>query len=119
MPTFAELAGVEPPEWTDGISLVPTLLGRGEQPRHDHLYWEYHGLWDGAQAVRMGRWKAVRLGGHDDPRAPIELYDLETDPGETTDVAAAHPEIVDGARAVMASRTPAILPRWNFAGAGG
>jgi arylsulfatase A-like enzyme len=118
MPTFAELAGVEAPPGTDGVSLVPTLLGEGEQPTHDHLYWEYHGLWNGAQAVRLGRWKAVRLGGHDDADAPVELYDLEADPGETTDLAGDHPDVVERARAVMASRTPAILPRWNFAGGG-
>lgn len=119
MPTFADLAGVETPGAIDGISLAPTLLGRGEQRAHNHLYWEYHGLWNGAQAVRMGRWKAVRMGGHDDPDAPVELYDLEADPGETTDVSAAHPDVVERARAVMASRTPAILPRWNFASGGG
>ena len=79
------------------------------------IYWEYHGLWNGAQAVRMGRWKAVRLGGHDDPEAPIELYDLEADPGESRDVAEEHPEVVARAREVMESRTEARLPRWNFA----
>jgi arylsulfatase A-like enzyme len=119
MPTFADLAGVETPADIDGVSLAPTLLGRGEQRAHDHLYWEYHGLWNGAQAVRMGRWKAVRLGGHDDPDAPVELYDLEADPGETTDVAAAHPDVVERARAVMESRTQAILPGWNFASGDG
>lgn len=115
MPTFAEVAGVESPAGLDGLSMVPALEGRADQPSHDHLYWEYHGLWNGAQAVRMGRWKGVRLGGHDDAEAPIELYDLDADPGETTDVAAAHPDVVAQVRGVMESRTEAILPQWNFA----
>ena len=38
MPTFAELAGIEPPTPIDGISIVPTLLGRGEQMEHKYLY---------------------------------------------------------------------------------
>lgn len=120
MPTFADLAGVQPPEDIDGVTMLPALLGETGQPGHDALYWEYHGLWNGAQAVRAGRWKGVRLGGHDDPEAPIELYDLDADPGETRDVAAEHPEVVAGIREVMDSRTPARLSRWNFAtGSGG
>ena len=78
------------------------------------MYWEYHGLWNGAQAVRMGDWKGVRLGGHDDANATIELYDLAVDPGETTDLAGEHPEVVGEIRAVMESRTPSHIGRWNF-----
>ena len=88
-PTFAVLAGGKAPEKTDGLCLMPTLLGLpARQKQHEYLYWEFHER-GSAQAVRFGRWKAVRL-----PGKTIELYDLATDPGETTDVAAAHPEIV-------------------------
>jgi uncharacterized sulfatase len=38
MPTFAELAGIRPPEPIDGLSLVPTLTGKGEQAQHRYLY---------------------------------------------------------------------------------
>ena len=116
MPTLADVVGVAPPEGIDGVSFLPTLLGEAGQAERDHLYWEYHGLWNGAQAVRIGQWKGVRLGGHDDPDAPIELYDLERDPNETTDVAADHPDIVARIRAVMESRTESRVERWNFAG---
>ncbi|MFQ5811206.1 MAG: arylsulfatase, partial [Armatimonadota bacterium] len=55
LPTFAELAGGEPPADIDGISMAPTLLGRSdEQKQHEYLYWEHKG----AQAVRLGDWKA-------------------------------------------------------------
>jgi len=118
MPTLADLAGVGAPPDIDGISFLPTLLGRDGQRQHASLYWEYHGLWHGAQAVRMDDWKGVRLGGHDDADAPIELYDLATDIGETTDVAAEHPDVVARIRAVMESRTPSRIPAWNFAGSG-
>ncbi|MEM7415647.1 MAG: arylsulfatase [Gemmatimonadota bacterium] len=115
MPTFADVAGVSRPSGLDGISLLPALRGVAGQPEHEHLYWEYHGLWDGAQAVRMGRWKGVRLGGHLDVDAPIELYDLDADPAETTNVAADHPDVVAQIRDIMFSRTESDVSRWNFA----
>jgi len=115
MPTFAEAVGAPTPPGIDGISFLPTLLGEAVQRSHYELYWEYHGLWNGAQAARVGQWKGVRLGGHDDPDAPIELYDLDSDPGEQVDVAADHPDVVTQVRAVMESRTESPVPRWNFA----
>ena len=64
----------------------------------------------------MGRWKGLRLKAHGDPDAAIELYDLEADPNETTDVAADHPEVVARIGEVMAEqRTVSGVPRWNFA----
>lgn len=90
MPTFAELAGVEAPE-NDGISFVPTLLGK-KQPEHEFLYWEFPGA-KGWLAVREGEWKGivrqVKKGSTD-----MELFNLETDPRESKNVAAEHPEIV-------------------------
>jgi len=113
-PTFLELAGLPVPADIDGVSLVPTMLGRDGQRAHDSMYWEYHGLWKGAQAVRLGKWKGVRLGGHDNADAPIELYDIEADRSESRNIAAAHPEVVARVRAVMESRTPSAVPHWNF-----
>lgn len=115
MPTFAEVAGTTAPEDIDGVSMLPSLTGAADQAQHDYLYWEYHGLWNGAQAVRMGRWKGVRLGGHDDVDAPIELYDLEADRAETTDVSSEYPEIVARIREIMFSRKESDVERWNFA----
>ena len=91
MPTFAELAGVDPPE-TDGISIVPTILGEGHQDSHDWLYWELvtSGNRLHSQAARNGRWKFVR--GKAD--GPVEVYDLVADGAEATDLAAQRPELV-------------------------
>ena len=114
VPTFAELTGATAPQDIDGVSILPTLLGTGAQVEHESLYWEYHGLWNGAQAVRMGNWKGVRLGGHNDADAPIELYDLSVDRGETLDVSAEQPEIVGRIRTVMENRTLSEIPAWNF-----
>ena len=93
VPTFAELAGATPPEDTDGISMVPTLLGEGEQKDHDYLYWEFHEK-GGRIAVRKGKWKAVKYNHSKNPNAPVQLYDLSKDKSETTDVSAEYPEVV-------------------------
>ncbi len=106
LPTLVDLTGGTPPADTDGISFLPTLLGRPGQKEHEYLYWEYIGR-GGGQAVRMGRWKALRLGLRKNPEAPIQLYDLATDIGETTDVADEHPEIVKRIAHIMkTARTP-------------
>jgi arylsulfatase len=103
LPTLAELAGARTPAGIDGVSLVPTLLGRpGEQEGRDYLYWEYLG----GQAVRMGDWKGIRLS----PDDPVELYDLAADPAESADVAAEHPDLVERVVDIMtAGRTESDL----------
>src|SRR5690606_9502231 len=92
LPTFAELAEADTPADTDGISLVPTLLGR-EQESHDYLYWEFHEQ-NGKQAVRKGEWKAIKLNLFTDS-PELLLFDLEEDPGETKDIASLHPQVVE------------------------
>jgi arylsulfatase A-like enzyme len=99
LPTAAEVAGAvdKVPAKLDGQSIVPTLLGK-EQKAHEALYFEFHERgFD--QALRMGDWKAVRHG----LQKPIELYNLKDDLGETKDLAAANPEIVKKAQALLSS----------------
>lgn len=113
MPTMAEVAGVKPPQETDGISFLATLLGKpGTQQKHDFLYWEFAGH-GGLQAVRMGDWKAVRQDLlNEDSSQPLktELYNLSSDIGETTDVASQYPGVVRQMEAIMESEhTPSEL----------
>jgi arylsulfatase A-like enzyme len=107
LPTFCDLAGAEIPGGIDGISMAPALLGKGAQQQHEHLYWEFAEQ-GGKQAVRAGKWKAVRLNTRKlGETAPIELYDLQKDPGETRDVAGAFPDVRDRmVRLLRESRTP-------------
>jgi len=99
MATAADLAGVDPPEGLDSISFLPTLLGQSEkQKEHEYLYWEFYER-GSAQAVRKGKWKAVRK-----PMftGKTELFDLGADLGEQNDVAAEHPDLVARMEAIMA-----------------
>jgi arylsulfatase A len=91
---------VPPPAGIDGISMVPSLLGQGVQPRHEFLYWEFHEQ-GGKQAVRQGPWKGIRLEVRKNPAGPLELYHLEHDPGETVNLASFHPEKVEELAALM------------------
>lgn len=95
LPTVCELAGAFTPGDIDGVSYVPTLLGKSsEQKRHEYLYWEFPAR-GGKQAVRMGKWKGVRENLFKDPNAPLQLYDLSKDIGEKNNIAERHPEKVE------------------------
>jgi len=93
MPTFSALAGTRSTAETDGVSFLPTLLGEGNQSQHHSLYWEFH-EGGGKQAARMGKWKGVKLDVKNNRNTAIELYDLESDPKEEKNIAAAYPDIV-------------------------
>ncbi|MGH9158480.1 MAG: arylsulfatase [Vicinamibacteraceae bacterium] len=113
--TFADLLGVQAPP-SDGLSLLPTLLGRpNEQRAHDFLYWEF-AAGGGQQAVRIGRWKGVRMNLRKNPQARLELYDLEATPDEARDLASERPEIVARMTEIMRSaRTSSPVEAFNVA----
>jgi arylsulfatase A-like enzyme len=100
MATWAELAGAKPPAKLDSISLVPTLLGRGTQAKHDYLYWEFYEQGVSQAVLLDGRWKALRLRTR---TAPMQVFDLQNDIAEKTDVAAQNPAIVARANEVMST----------------
>ena len=113
MPTFGDLVGVSIPSNTDGISIVPTLMGRKSQKKHDYLYWEFP-AYKGQQAVRMGKWKAIRRNIYEGNLA-IELYDLESDIQELKNVADQHMDIVKKITTILdKAHTPSPLERFQF-----
>jgi len=106
LPTFAALAGAKAPAGLDGMDISSVLLGRSATLPDRRLYWEFPRDRLG-QAARHGRWKGVRVG----TDQPMELYDLTTDPGETHNVAASHPEVIRDLELFLAAgHTPS--PNW-------
>jgi arylsulfatase A-like enzyme len=122
LPTFAGLAGTRPPQdrIIDGKDIWPLLAGQSKESPHEAFY--YYGG-PQLQAVRSGRWKlflpleerwtvAGKTAG-----SPLALYDLEADIGETTDVAAKHPDIVRRLT-VLAAKARGYWGDMNRAGKG-
>ena len=60
-PTALELVGDNTVQTTDGISYLPTLLGRGNQDKHEYLYWEFNERKPSTQALRVQDWKAIKF----------------------------------------------------------
>ena len=93
LPTLCDLARADTPQKLDGISIVPTLLGEGEQRQHEYMYWEFPAF-EKQQAVRAGDWKIVRSG-VDKGDPSWELYDLKDDIGEEHNVADKNFDVVE------------------------
>lgn len=89
-PTLLDLTGVPnaPAHTVDGVSLAALLQG-GPAPVRTSIYWHYPHYHSGGAtpygAVRSGNWKWIE---YDEPGRPPELYDLQSDPGESTNRAA-------------------------------
>lgn len=114
MPTLADVAGAPLRRPTEGVSFLPTLTENGQQAEHAALYWEFHEL-GGRQAVRMGKWKGIRNNVSGEPKPQIELYDLASDPAESTDLSRMHPDVVALIEGLMESaRSPSWNEDWNF-----
>ena len=113
-PTIAEISDQPIPENIDGLSFLPTLLGKDDQAVHDYLYWEFHEK-KGRQAVRKGNWKGVRYKVSISPDSPIELYDLSADLGETKNLAEQYPEIAaELSNTMTKARSVHPDPNFNF-----
>lgn len=98
MPTFASLAEADP-NWQkpiDGKDITPVLMGEQTSESRDFLYFDGND----PQAFRSGEWKVkVEFAGFDGARwkkavepHPVALFNLEDDPGETSNLAESNPE---------------------------
>ncbi|MCR9296467.1 MAG: sulfatase [bacterium] len=111
LPTMAALIEAELPDHTiDGKDIRPLMFGEADAKSPHEYFCHYYGGGE-LQAVRDRQWKlffphqyrtmAGRPGGTDgiptaysQAKTGLELYDLKSDVGETTDLAEQHPEIV-------------------------
>ena len=90
LPTVNEIAGKKLPSDIDGLSYLPTLLGKSkDQKKHEYLYWEFN---EGTpkQAIRYENWKFIKLW-----NKPVELYDVSKDISEEKNVANENPKLVE------------------------
>ena len=111
LPTALALAGGKADANLDGVNLLPHLTGEKATAPHDALYWRF-----GPQkAVRRGNWKLVDWRDFDAKKqSGWQLYDLATDLGEKTNVAAQHADIVaEMSAAWQAWDAHNIAPRWK------
>ncbi len=108
LPTACELSGAKAPENIDGISYLPTLLGKpDQQKRHEYLFWASQ---EGETSVgmRIDQWKLVKYRKKNSRKSktPINpddwrLYNLDDDLGEESDLATQNPEIVSKMKQIL------------------
>lgn len=98
MPTFAELLGQKVPTNIDGISVLPTFLGKSGQKKHDFFYFEFQEM-GGRQAVVEGNWKLLHMNVRTNPH--YELYNIASDPSERHNVISLYPEIAERMKKIM------------------
>jgi arylsulfatase A-like enzyme len=103
LPTILDAVGAaeSTPAGLDGVSLLPTLLGKTQEPR-PFLYREF-AAYGGQQSLRVGDWKVIRTN-MDQGSIELELYNLSQDPSERRNVADEHPQIVADLRRLMESQ---------------
>lgn len=125
--TVAEVIGKPVPEnaAVDSFSFLPTLIGKEQVARPFTIHHSINGKF----AIRQGKWKLCICpgsGGWSDPRPgkspkdapPVQLFDLEADPAEQTNLASKYPEMVTKFiklvnTAISAGRTTAGPPQKN------
>lgn len=129
LPTICEVAGINPSPKIDGISFLPTLVGR-KQKDHLFLYWEYYQYnynWNKpsnalprnyltARAVRYGKWKAVKNHIYTNKNAKIELYDLYSDSSEEHNVANDYPKMIDKIKMLFKNQSKLDPPYFPYTG---
>ena len=102
--TSLAVTGIEQPSYIDidGVDLIPFLKGENPAGTHDAIYWRT----DYNKAVRKGRWKLLV----NTVTGVVELYDLESDRGETTDMSKQEPETVRELLEALAKWEKDLLP---------
>lgn len=113
-PTLRELTGAATQADTDGLSLVPTLLGRGEQKKHDSLYWEFF-EGKGKRSILQGDWKLILFDTNKDVNPRAELYHIGNDLAETKNLAEKNSGKVAELITLMDQvRTPSVHPNFRL-----
>ncbi|MSU59485.1 MAG: hypothetical protein EXS35_15160 [Pedosphaera sp.] len=118
LPTAVAAAGgsIQPAWQLDGVNLLPFLQGQTNALPHTNLFWRLEtvggeDVLPGPRAMRQGDWKLIKPSRDDN----WELYDLATDISEATNVANAHPDVVQQLVAAYDDWNAQLAaPRWDF-----
>jgi arylsulfatase A-like enzyme len=114
-PTVREIAGAEPQADTDGISMVPTLLGEGQQKQHKYLYWEFFEL-GGKRAIRQDHWKLIQYNTNTSLAPVTKLFNLEKDISEEHNLIEQYPEkVIELIKLMDQAHAPAENRRFKLA----
>ncbi|MFV0482937.1 MAG: arylsulfatase [Bacteroidales bacterium] len=97
LPTVADMTGIKLENKTDGISFLPVLEGKGEQKKHDYLYWEFP-VSGGRIAVLDGDMKYVKYNVAIKDKTEEMLFDLSKDEKEQNDISKENPDIMEKMR---------------------
>ena len=98
--TLCEVIGKRPEGERDGVSLLPLLTRKSESVRRKPMVWVFP-EYGGQVAVRLGDFKVVRQQLKTRQPGPWEVYDLSRDPGETEDLSATRPDLIDQAKTTL------------------
>ena len=114
LPTVADIVGVEVPENIDGLSYLPVLQGEDCKARqHEYIYYEFYEQ-GGKQSILKDGWKLVKLNMANPEKMVQELYNLNSDPGETNNVINLYPDKAEELNELTTkARTPSIHFRWE------
>lgn len=113
MATLAELTNQKIPVATDGISFLPTLLGKKQVP-HPFLYFEFPEK-SGQIAVRIGQFKGVKSQMKKNKNAPWEIYDIAKDPSEKNDIANENKDLQKQMDDIVQKQhRPSHIKEWEF-----
>lgn len=112
-PTIAQLAGLPTPSGIDGISFA-SVLKDPQAASRDHVTHVYPRGNRLGRAIRDSRYRLVqwKVPGAEDETAEFELYDYQSDPLETKNVASTNPQIVERMSALLATQDEA-KPQWK------
>ena len=93
LPTIENIVDIDKQSDYDGISILPTLLGKKSQKKHDALYFEFH---EGGtkQAIIKNTWKLIRFQAKNKNKTYYELYNLEQDKEENENLVNKYPKQV-------------------------
>lgn len=111
MPTLGEILDTD--VLTDGISFLPELIGKEQTQVHNYLYWEYPEN-KGSIAIRMQNWKGI-INNINEGNKTMQLFDLETDPWESFDLANQYPNIIKSLKQIISkTRTTPEIEQFKF-----